>query len=119
LRIRDVVCLKRALVKGNRIVLRAHKNKKMVSIPLHPEIASALKELGGKGEYFFWSGLGTPKSAVSDWQRTLKRLGMVAGASARTDSGIRSSLNCSQREFRSRMSRRTVCVATTHQISGD
>jgi integrase len=30
-------------------------------------------------EYFFWSGEGNPKSCVGDWQRTFRRLGVVAG----------------------------------------
>ena len=29
--------------------------------------------------YFFWSGLSKPKSAVGDWQRSLKRLLILAG----------------------------------------
>jgi integrase len=34
---------------------------------------------GQTGEYFFWSGSGNPKSCVGDRQRTLRRLGAIAG----------------------------------------
>jgi integrase len=75
LRIRDVVQLKRSAVAENYITLRTQKNGKPVKLPLHPDInLSSLK-----GEYFFWSGEGNPKSCVGDWQRTLRRLGEVAG----------------------------------------
>jgi integrase len=34
----------------------------------------ALKDIGAKGEYFFWTGESKPKSAVGDYQRALRRL---------------------------------------------
>jgi integrase len=78
LRIRDVAYLKRDRIKNSRLLLRAHKNKKMVTIPLHSKMSSALEALVGKGEFLFWGGEGKPKSAVSDWQRIPTRLGKAA-----------------------------------------
>jgi integrase len=74
LRVRDVIQLKRSAVAGGYITLRTQKNGKLVKLPLHPDI-----ELPENGKYFFWSGEGNPKSCVGDWQRTLRRLGEIAG----------------------------------------
>jgi integrase len=78
LRIRDVVQLKRSVV-GEYITIRTHKNGKPVKLPLKTEVGEALESMKNQGEYYFWSGLGNPKSCVGDWQRTLRRLGDIAG----------------------------------------
>jgi len=78
LRIRDVVQLKRSAVDGKYITVQTHKNGKPVQLPVHPEMVKALSKMRGE-EYLFWSGAGNPKSCVGDWQRTLRRLGAVAG----------------------------------------
>ena len=78
LRIRDVVQLHRLMVSETHVIVRTQKNGKPVKLPLHPEMKEALA--GMRGEYFFWSGSGNPKSCVGDWQRTLRRLGVIAGA---------------------------------------
>jgi integrase len=78
LRIRDVVQLKRSAVDDKYITVRTHKNGKPVQLPVHPEMQEALSKMRGD-EYLFWSGAGNPKSCVGDWQRTLRRLGVIAG----------------------------------------
>jgi integrase len=45
---------------------------------MHDEVKEGLKSVEN-GEYFFWLGLGNPKSCVGDWQRSLRRLGEIAG----------------------------------------
>ena len=57
---------------------RTHKNQKPVKLLMHDEVKEGLKSVEN-GEYFFWSGLGNPKSCVGDWQRSLRRLGEIAG----------------------------------------
>ena len=79
LRIRDVVQLKRSNVDENFITLRTHKNQKPVKLLMHKEVKDALARVGNGSDYFFWSGLGNPKSCVGDWQRTFRRLGAIAG----------------------------------------
>jgi site-specific recombinase XerD len=74
LRIRDVVQLRREMVSDGYLILRTQKNGKPVKLPLHTEI-----DLPVGGAYFFWSGQGNIKSCVGDWQRTLRRLGELAG----------------------------------------
>ncbi len=78
LRIGDAVRLDRKKVLGGKITLRTTKNGKLVRIPMHPDVEAALEKMNGNGEYFFWSGEGKIKSGISDWQRTLARLGKVA-----------------------------------------
>jgi len=78
LRIRDVVELKTNRVAGGFITVRTHKNGKPVQLPVHPDMKKAISKMP-VGEYFFWSGSGNPKSCVGDWQRTLRRLGEIAG----------------------------------------
>jgi integrase/recombinase XerC len=78
LRIRDVVQLKRSAVNEKYITVRTHKNGKPVQLPLHPDVREGLAKMNGV-EYFFWSGTSNPKSCVGDWQRTLRRLGTIAG----------------------------------------
>jgi integrase len=77
LRIRDVVQLQPYQIVGDFIILRTHKNQKPVKLLLHDDAKEALKEC--VGEYFFWSGLGNPKSCVGDWQRSFRRLSELAG----------------------------------------
>lgn len=79
LRIRDVVQLKKSQVSGEYIILRTQKNKKPVKLLMHAEVKAALAGIENPGDYFFWSGLGNPKSCVGDWQRTLARLSTIAG----------------------------------------
>ena len=79
LRIRDVVQLKKSQVEGERIVLRTHKNQRPVKLILHPDVKMGLESVKNPGDYFFWSGLGNPKSCVGDWQRTFRRLSKLAG----------------------------------------
>src|SRR5208283_3368996 len=52
---------------------------KPIKLPLHPEIKEGLEGLGNGSEFFFWSGVGNPKSCVGDWQRTFRRLSVLAG----------------------------------------
>jgi integrase len=49
-------------------------------MPLPDFVVATLEELDGDGEYFFWAG-GLIKTAVANWQRSLARLGKVAGIS--------------------------------------
>jgi integrase len=76
MRIGDAVQLSRSKIVDGQITLRTEKTGKRVSIPMHPDIAEGLKNIGG--EYFFWSGNGKVSSAVSDWERTLTRLGKLS-----------------------------------------
>lgn len=74
LRIGDCVGLRKEHLDDDRLFLRTQKTGEPVYVPL-PEVAvDALKEVENGSEYFFWTGKGLRKSAVADWQRSLRRV---------------------------------------------
>src|SRR5713101_5194584 len=78
LRIRDAVTLSRNLIQDDKLFLYTAKTGTAVYCPLPPFVVEALSAIPASA-YFFWSGLSKPKSAVGDWQRSLKRLLILAG----------------------------------------
>lgn len=74
LRIGDAVSLKRSKVKDGKLFLYSQKTGTPVRLPLPEQVLSALAALPEENEYYFWSGKGLLKSAVSDWQRALRTL---------------------------------------------
>jgi site-specific recombinase XerD len=78
LRIRDAVCLRRDRIKDGKLMVYTQKTGQPVYVPLPPVVVDALAK-SGDGELLFWSGNGNPKSAVADWQRSLRRLFVLAG----------------------------------------
>ena len=79
LRIRDVVTLRRDRIMNDKLFLYTAKTGTAVRCPLPPYVIAALGALTDSGTYFFWSGESKPKSAVGDWQRTLRRVFKLAG----------------------------------------
>jgi integrase len=73
LRIGDCVGLRREHLDGDRLFLRTQKSGEPVYVPLPQTAADALRKITNC-EYFFWTGRGLRKSAVADWQRSLKRV---------------------------------------------
>jgi len=83
LRIRDAVMLKREhLDIEDKKKMYQEKTGTPVWIPVPHELAKLIDEVWRRNkdrDYFFWSGLGNAKSAVGDWQRTLRKLHGLAG----------------------------------------
>ena len=78
LRITDAVTLSSHQVKDGVLVLRTEKTGTDVRVPL-PEIAvNALDAAAQPNGHYFWSGLGTKKSCVGDYQRAFKKLYKLA-----------------------------------------
>lgn len=82
-RIRDAVTLEKArLLRNDDLFLYQAKTGVPVYVPLPHQVAEDLRNVpaGPKPNprYFFWSGNGDPKSAVADWQRSLRRLFEIA-----------------------------------------
>ena len=74
LRIGDCVGLRHEHLDGDRLFLRTQKSGESVYVPM-PELAvDALKEIENGGAFFFWTGKGLRKSAVANWQRSLRRV---------------------------------------------
>ena len=78
LRIRDAITLKRDRLTGNKLFLYTQKTGTPVFVPLPPRVVEELRELNSDKDFFFWSGNSNPKSAVGNWQRSLRTLFEVA-----------------------------------------
>ena len=82
LRIRDAVTLEKTRLHGDSLLLYQAKTGTPVYVPLPSFLVESLRELppGPKPNprYFFWSGNGSAKSAVANWQRSFRRLFTLA-----------------------------------------
>ena len=74
LRIGDGVGLRKEHLDGDRLFLQTQKSGESVYVPLPERVVDALQEIENGHDYFFWTGRGLRKSAVADWQRSLKRV---------------------------------------------
>lgn len=81
LRIRDGVTFDLARFDDrNRLLMPTQKTGKPVHLPLPADVvAEVLRLRKGDSSHVFWSGLGNPKSAVGDMQRSLRKLFKIAG----------------------------------------
>lgn len=83
LAIRDSVTLeRRRLNEQGELFLYRAKTGNPVFVPLPPDVAEALRNIppgpSPNPRYFFWSGNGSPKSVVGNWQRSFRRLFKIA-----------------------------------------
>jgi integrase/recombinase XerD len=83
LAIRDAVTLERSRLGGDdRIFLYRAKTGEPATVLLPPEVATALRNVppgnAPNPNYFFWSGNGDPKTAVKDFDRSLRKLFKLA-----------------------------------------
>jgi integrase/recombinase XerD len=82
LRIGDVVSLPRERIAHGKLFLYTAKTGTPVQCPLPDAVIQSLDAVRGTSEnYFFWTGGSKLKSAVGDWQRSLKKLFVLAGVS--------------------------------------
>jgi integrase/recombinase XerD len=79
LRITDAVTLSKHQIEDGVLKLRTAKTGTDVRVPLPPRAVAALDALPTTGGYYFWSGHGTKKSCVGDYQRSFKKLYKLAG----------------------------------------
>jgi len=83
LAIRDAVTLeRRRLNDKDELFLYRAKTGNPVYVPLPPNVAESLRTIppgpSPNPRYFFWSGNGSPKSVVGNWQRSFRRLFKIA-----------------------------------------
>ena len=79
LRIRDTVTLPSDRINGNKLFLYIAKTGVPVWCPLPDVVIQALEVCPRTCErYFFWTGESKGKSAVGDWQRSLRKLFRLA-----------------------------------------
>jgi integrase/recombinase XerD len=73
------VTLSRERVSDGKILLYTAKTGTPVFCPLPPFVVTELESVQGTStQHFFWSGEGKPKSCVGDWQRSLRKLFLLA-----------------------------------------
>jgi integrase/recombinase XerD len=78
-RISDAVLFKRGSLKNGKLFLRQEKTKQPVWVPLPPDVVKAVSACDEGNEYFFYRQVGTPKSAITEWQQRLKLVYRMAG----------------------------------------
>lgn len=80
MRIGDVTALERARVQNGKLFLYTQKTGTPVYLPIPDLVLEALGQTPLISErYYFWSGNGKLKSAVTDWQRALAKVYKTAG----------------------------------------
>jgi integrase/recombinase XerD len=79
LRIRDAVRLDREKVQDGKLFLYTSKTGIPVNIPLPSDCLDALAAIPENGPYYFWSGQGSPKGRVGNFQGMLATLFKLAG----------------------------------------
>lgn len=70
LRLMDAVMLRRDRISDGMLDLYTAKSGTKVRLPLKPEVISALDAIPQANEFYFWSGVGKPKSVANVWQYT-------------------------------------------------
>lgn len=85
LRIGDLVQLRRDRlnIRTGKLLLRTEKTGTPVYLTLHPDALAALMALPAEGDYFFWSGRGTPDQSINEWRRrfvAVAKEARIAGA---------------------------------------
>jgi integrase/recombinase XerD len=78
LRITDAVTLTKHQIENDVLKLRTAKTGTDVRVPLPPAAIDALNAIK-VDHHYFWSGRGTKKSCVGDYQRAFKKLYKLAG----------------------------------------
>jgi integrase len=80
LRISDAVSLKRDRIVNGRFFLYRAKTGQPVQVPLPKVVLNSLEDVENDGrEYYFWSGNGALKTALTEWQERLKKVFVLAG----------------------------------------
>ena len=79
LRISDAVLLKRDRITMGKLLLYQAKTGHPVWIPLPGVVLKALDCCDEGDPYYFWSGGGKLKTALTEWQERLKKVFVIAG----------------------------------------
>lgn len=80
MRIGDATALERVRVQNGKLFLYTQKTGTPVYLPLPDFVLGALEQTPVISErFYFWSGNGKLKSAVTDWQRSLAKVYETAG----------------------------------------
>lgn len=81
LRVSDAVRLDVSRVSDGAVFIRTQKTGTPVWIPIPPDVFTEIEAVRHGRPYYFWTGEGQVKSAISSWDRTVRKLGKKAGVS--------------------------------------
>lgn len=79
IRISDAVMFRRDKLQDGKLFLRQAKTKHLVWVPLPPKVVKALKACDQGQAQYFYSGVGKPKSCITEWQDRLRKGYDMAG----------------------------------------
>jgi integrase/recombinase XerD len=79
IRISDAVMLQRSGIKKGKLFLRQAKTKHPVWVPLPENVLKALRACDEGDTFYFYNGIGKPKTAITEWQSRLKNVYTIAG----------------------------------------
>lgn len=80
LRLQDAVTLEKIRLRDGNLFLYTQKTGTPVYIPMPPHAVQAITSMRpASEERFFWSGVGKPRSCMSVWDRSLRRVFELAG----------------------------------------
>ncbi len=79
IRISDAVMFRPDQIKNDKLFLRQAKTKHPVLVPLPKKVIAALDACEEGNAHFFYAGVGTSKSCITEWQRRLKNVYVMAG----------------------------------------
>ena len=78
-RISDAVTIKPERITDGNLFLYTQKTGAPVWCPLPPVALKALEDCDEGNPYYLWSGLGTVKSRITEWQDRLQKVMAIAG----------------------------------------
>jgi integrase/recombinase XerD len=79
LRLQDAVTLEKVRLRDGNLFLYTQKTGTPVYVPLPPFVSAAILAIRPAGDdHFFWSGVGHPRSCMSVWDRSLRRVFKLA-----------------------------------------
>ena len=79
IRISDSVVMKRERIKHGKLLIYTQKTEKPVRCPVPQNVIDALKACDEGDPYYFWSGQGTTKTMITEWQERMKKACAIAG----------------------------------------
>src|SRR5437867_5166096 len=79
IRISHAVMFRREKLKNGKLFLRQKQTKHPSWVPLPKHVVKAVAARDEGDEYFFYRNVGTPKSAITEWQQRLKLVNVMAG----------------------------------------
>ena len=79
IRISDAVNMKRERITDGKLFLYQQKTNQPVYVPLPKIVLDASKDCDKGQPYYFYSGAGSLKTCITDWQDKLKKVFTIAG----------------------------------------